>query len=78
MVREGGEGVVRKADFGVVRNVFRVSVVGVLGEELGGVGTGGPMPALSIGGAVQVLPALPLTPRRGFPGGGEGRGAGWQ
>lgn len=56
-----GKKVVTKADFGTVRNLFGVSVVGVLGEGLGSVGTGGPVPALGMGGAVKVGPALPLT-----------------
>ena len=67
---------VTKADFGAVGNLFEVSVVVVLGGGLGGVGTGGPVPAPDMGGAVQVGPALPLTPLCTSPGGGEGRGAG--
>ena len=38
---------------------------------MGAVGT---VPASGIGGAVQVEPALPLTPRRASPAEGEGRG----
>ena len=34
------------------------------------------MPAVGVGRVVQVVSALPLTPRRAFPVGGEGRGDG--
>ena len=71
-----GRGVIKKADFEAARNLFGVSARGVRSGGLGGVGTVGSVPAPSIGGAVQVEPALPLTPRRASPGGGEGRGAG--
>ena len=71
-----GKRVATKADFGAVWNSLEVSVVGVLGQGLGGVGTGGPMPASGVGRAVQVGPALPLTPLRTSPGSGEGQGAG--
>ena len=70
-----GKRVVTKVDFGAVRNLFGVSVVGVLDEGLGGVGTGGPVAAHGMRGAVQVGPALPLTPRRTSPVGGEGQSA---
>ena len=71
-----GKRVVTRADFGTVRNLFGVSVVGVLGEGLGGIGPGGPVPAPGMGGAVQVVPLFPLTPRRASPGGSEGWCAG--
>ena len=62
--------------FSAATNVCGVSVAGVLGDGLGGVGTGGPVPAPGIGRVVQVLPALPQTPRRTSPMGGDGQGAG--
>ena len=62
-----GQRVVTKTDFGAVRNLLGVSVVAVLGEGLGGVHTGGPVPAPGMGGAVQVGPAFPLTLRRTSP-----------
>ena len=71
-----GKRVIIKADIGAVRNLFEVSVVRAPGEGLGGIGTGGPVPAPDVGGAVQVGPALPLTPRRASPCSGEGRSAG--
>ena len=45
-----GKRVVNKADFGAGRNLFGVSVVGVLSKGLEGVGTGGPVPAPGMGG----------------------------
>ena len=71
-----GKRVVTKADFGALSNLYGMTEVGVLGEGLGGVGTGGPVPAPGMGVAVQVGRALRLTPRRASPGGGEGRSAG--
>ena len=62
-------------DFCAASDLFGVSVVRVLGNGLGGVGAGGPVPAPGIEGEVQVVPALLQTPRRTFPVGGEGRGA---
>ena len=68
--------VVRKVDFSAATDLFGVSALGWLRGVLGGVGTGGTVLAPSNGGVVQVAPALPLTPRRASPVGGEGRGAG--
>ena len=67
--------VVRKVDFSAASDLFGVSVVGVLGTRLGGVGAGGPVPAPGIGEVVQVVPALPHRPRRASPIGDEGWGA---
>ena len=73
---KGGERVVRRADVGAAKALFGVSVVGMQGRGLGGMGTGGAIPTPGIGGAVQVEPAVLLTPQRASPGGGEGRGTG--
>ena len=51
-------------------------MAGLRRGDLGGVGAVGTVPAPGIGGEVQVVPALPLTPVRASSGGGEGRGAG--
>ena len=67
--------VVRKVDFSAATDLIGVSALGGLGGGLGGVGAGGTVLAPGNRGAVQVAPALPLTPRRAFPVGGEGRGA---
>ena len=63
-------------DFSTASDLFDVSVARGLGNELEGVGAGGPVPAPGIEGVVQVVPALPQTPQLAFPMGGEGRGAG--
>ena len=72
---KGGKRVVRRADFGAARALFG-GLAGLRSGDLGGVGAVGAVPTPGIGGAVQVEPALPLTPVRVSPGGGEGRGAG--
>ena len=71
-----GNRVVRRVDFSTDSDLFGWSFTELLGGGLRGVGAGGPVPAPGIGGAVQVVPALPQTPRRTSPVGGEGRGAG--
>ena len=71
----GGKRVVRRADFGAARALFG-GLAGLRRWDMGGEGAVGTVPAPGIGGEVQVVPALPLTPVRASPGGGEGRGAG--
>ena len=66
----------RKVDFSAATDLFGVSGLVGLGGGLGGVGAGGTVLAPGNGGVVQVAPALPLTPRRASPVGGEGRGTG--
>ena len=68
--------VVKKVDFSAATDLFGVSALGGLGGGLWGVGAGGTVLTPGNGGVVQVAPALPLTPRRASPVGGEGRGAG--
>ena len=68
--------VVRKVDFSAATDLFGVSALWGLGGGLGGVGAGDTVLTPGSGGVVQVAPALPLTPRRASPVGGEGRGAG--
>ena len=65
--------VARRVDFSAAADLFGVSVARVFGGGLGDVGAGEPAPAPGIGGAVQVAPALPLTPRRASPRDGEGQ-----
>ena len=71
----GGKRVVRRADFGAARALFG-GLAGLRWGDMGGVGAVGTVPAPGIGGGVQVVPALPLTPLRASPGGGEGRALG--
>ena len=66
----------RRVDFITAPGLFGVSVGGVLAGGIRGAGTGGPVPAPRIGGAVQVVPVFPQTPRPASPMGGGGRGAG--
>ena len=66
----------RKVDLSAATDLFGVSALGGFGGGFGGVGAGGTVLAPGNGGVVQVAPALPLTPRRAFPVGGEGLGAG--
>ena len=68
--------VVKKVDFSAATDLFGVSALGGLGGGLWGVGAGGTVLTPGNGGVVQVAPALPLTPRRASPVGGEGRGTG--
>ena len=72
----GGGRVLKKADFGAARVLFGGPARGLRGGGLGGVGAVGSVPAPGIGGAVQVLPALPLTLVRASTNGGGGRGTG--
>ena len=65
-----------RANFEAARALFGVSVGGMEGRGLGGMGTVGAVPTPGSGGAVQVEPVLPLTPRHTSPCGGEERGAG--
>ena len=67
--------VVRKVDFSAATDLFGVSALWGVGGGLGGVGAGDTVLAPGSGGVVQVAPALPLTPKRASPVGGEGRGA---
>lgn len=57
--RSEGKRVVRNADFGVVRNLFVVSVAGVLGSRLAGVGTDGSVPAPGMGGGCRCYLRFP-------------------
>ena len=66
----------RSADFSAASDLFGVSVAIALWDSLGGVGTGGSVPAPGIGGVVRVVPALPQTPRCASSVGGGGRVAG--
>ena len=75
---KGARRVVRRADFGVARNLFGVLAGGSRSDSIGGVGTVGAVPTPGFGGAVQVGPVLPLTSRRASPGGGEGGALGRQ
>ena len=68
----GSQRVVRKVDFSAASDLFVVSLTRVLGNGLGDVGAGGPVPAPGNGGVVQVVPALPQTPQRASSIGGEG------
>ena len=72
----GSKRVMRRVDFTAAFDLFGVSVTEVLGTGMGGVGTGGPLPAPGNGRVVQVVPALPQTPRCASPVGGEGWGTG--
>ena len=72
----GSGRVIKKADFGAARVLFGGPARGLQGGGLGGAGAVGSVPAPGIGGAVQTLPALPLTPVHASPGGGEVRSAG--
>ena len=70
-----GKRVVKRADFGAARALFG-GLAGLRRGHLEGVGAVGTVLAPGIGGEVQVVPVLPLTPVRASSGGGEGQGAG--
>ena len=70
-----GRRVIKKANFGAARNLFGVLAGGGAEGRFGGCGYGWGRAGTRDWGAVQVVPALPLTPRHASLGGGEGRGA---
>ena len=74
--RRGGRKVMRKVDFSAAVDLFGAAARRSVGGGLRGAGTGGPVPAPGIEWVGQVEPALPVTPRRASPVGGEGRVAG--
>ena len=74
----GSKRFMRRADFNAASDLFGLSGAGVLGDGLGGVRTGGPVPTCGIGRVAQVVPALPQTPRRASPVVGDRRALRWQ